>query len=66
MGLIKTDLEGYLKDPATNVIVSANFDKFKTLKLEQKKLKDLDKIKSDIDSLRSDLELIFNHLGITH
>ena len=64
MGLIKTDLEGYLKDPATNVIVAANFDKFQTLKIEQKKLKELDKIKSDIDSLRNDLEMVFNHLGI--
>ena len=66
VGLVKTDVDGYSKDLRTGVIVANNFERFKELKAEQKKIKDLDRIRGDVDALRGDLEILYKHLGITH
>ena len=64
--LVKTDVDGFSKDLRSGVIVANNFERFKELKTEQKKIKDLDKIRGDVDALRGDLEILYSHLGIEH
>jgi hypothetical protein len=64
--LVKTDVEGFSKDLKSGVIVANNFDRFKELKSEQKKIKEFSKLRGDIDALRSDLEILFTYLGLEH
>jgi hypothetical protein len=64
--LVKTDVEGFSKDLKSGVIVANNFDRFKELKAEQRKIKEFSKLRGDIDALRSDLEILFTYLGLEH
>ena len=64
--IVKTNIDGFVKDIKTNVIQNANFERFKELKNEQKKLKIIDNLQANIEHLQNDIQKLFTHLGLKH
>jgi hypothetical protein len=55
--LHKTNIEGYYKDPKTNMIINLS-NEYEVIKAQRKKDKELETVKSDINNLKSDINEI--------
>jgi hypothetical protein len=52
--LYKTNIEGYYKDPKTNMVINLS-NEYELIKAQRKKDKEIDIVKSDINNLRNDI-----------
>lgn len=63
MTLYKTNIEGYYKDPKTNMVVNLSSE-YEAIKAQRKKDKEFDTMKSEINNIKSDLNDIKDLLSV--
>jgi hypothetical protein len=63
MMLQKTNIDGYYKDPKTNMVVNLT-NEYEIIKEQRKKDKEFVSMKSEINNIKSDLNEIKNLLSV--
>lgn len=61
--LRKTNIDGYYKDPNTNMVINLS-NEYEVIKAQRKKDKEIDTMKSEINTIKSDLNDIKNLLSV--
>lgn len=62
--MIKTEIEGFARDPKTNALINTNAAAYNSYKEKRKQHNELSNLKSEVDNLKEDIGSIKHMLQI--